>query len=632
MPVSYQDQFKQALTTVAQANQRWGYTPEPGTELSSLRPLLARELSRQWGAELAASLLFIGPHYLVLLDGILRLSVGDGNSVLVLGSKQNAELKVIQQVRSLVVEHLAVDSDLWQRHLSENPPNLLVVSPFHELALDLPKIQWLLGFIDQNGISLIIIEPNPADHPDKIQPLMTALSQYPQVLEHVTILQPLEQSFHVPHFPLGVALIANPLLFSALQQMADETYSRTSTLIQQVYQKFLQDQPHEGEDVSPKISIFPCSEPLTDLFLKPVGHPDPIDMSFGESEWIPPVAWSDVFTGAVEKNGAEDLATRQCVVGYLRESRGAHFQPEQVLLGVGVQALIIASLRAIRQLKGVSELEVIVPKPSYGLFYDTVTAAGAHLVEVMTTPEQRFLLQAEQIQPLGGETLLLNIPTNPAGQYYSAQQLAALGKLLETSGGYLLMDEVFGTLSLDDKPAVSLAALPLAQDKASHVIIFGGISKEFAVGGLRLGFVASHNAQLLRLIEKNLLMSPDPWALRAARHLFGHWGELIQGHRAYLKPRAAQLSHLFLKWQLPFPEVEGGYALFVNLSSLYGKRMKGDLIDRDNLHDVLLTHAGIKIKSDRWARVPGYYRFVFAIDRLAEAVGRLDQFFAAIQT
>lgn len=225
-----------------------------------------------------------------------------------------------------------------------------------------------------------------------------------------------------------------------------------------------------------------------------------------------------------------------------------------------------------------------------------------------------------------------NFPTNPAGQYpKDIQPMSELAREVD----YLLIDEVFGLLNF--RPAGSFESLAAQMEKdkmlREKTVFYGGLSKEFALGGVRYGFQATHNREILEATRRNLMTEEDPFAMRAAQYFLPRWKMFVDAHVEYLKPRSRELTQFFSRRDFGVYPPEGGCALFVNLERLFRKTslIQGEEITSDNFHELLMKYAGIKIKSDRWAGLKAHYRFVFSIDNLPEAIERLGKFFDQIQ-
>jgi aspartate/methionine/tyrosine aminotransferase len=288
-------------------------------------------------------------------------------------------------------------------------------------------------------------------------------------------------------------------------------------------------------------------------------------------------------------------------------------------------------------------LQVLIPKPNEGNYFSAVQAAEVDLLELPTFFGNRFLLDRGTLAnalafPSSGsftKRALLLQPTQVAGQFYSELEWKSLMQELSRSQAYLLLDDSAAGLDFRKRPFSGYLKIA-RQELKNRLVLFGGFSTEFTAGGLKFGYVATDHAELVTALEGQTLAQPDAIAMAAARVYFPNWQKIISQHRDYLLYRREVLSEFLQQRNIPFHEAEGGYSTIVNLSGLYGRNInmgKGKLteVNSKNLPELLFTHAGIKIHSDAWGRAPGYYRFVFAIDRIDEAIARLKKFFRHVR-
>ncbi|MEO0732280.1 MAG: pyridoxal phosphate-dependent aminotransferase, partial [Bacteroidota bacterium] len=102
--------------------------------------------------------------------------------------------------------------------------------------------------------------------------------------------------------------------------------------------------------------------------------------------------------------------------------------------------------------------------------------------------------------------LLLTQPNNPTGQVYSATQLAAFAEWCITHKVHLVVNEIYlfsrfeqTDPALFPAPVPFTSFLPLVERRQSPYLHWWyAISKDFGLSGLRLGFVYTHNEDLLK--------------------------------------------------------------------------------------------------------------------------------------
>ncbi|MDY6768506.1 MAG: pyridoxal phosphate-dependent aminotransferase [Candidatus Nanohaloarchaea archaeon] len=95
------------------------------------------------------------------------------------------------------------------------------------------------------------------------------------------------------------------------------------------------------------------------------------------------------------------------------------------------------------------------------------------------------------------ELLLLNTPENPTGRVYTREQVQALGAIAAEHDLWMVADEVYDHLLYGD--ATHVSPLELFPDRT---ITVKSLSKNFAMTGWRLGWIAARNEGLIRELGK----------------------------------------------------------------------------------------------------------------------------------
>ncbi len=138
----------------------------------------------------------------------------------------------------------------------------------------------------------------------------------------------------------------------------------------------------------------------------------------------------------------------------------------------------------------------VVTWPGYQSLHEVARAAGADVTLLPLREEDGWTLDLEALrQALRPHTRLLvvNFPHNPTGALPEPATFEALCALVEERGVYLLSDEVYRFL--EHPPA---EPLPAAVERTARGLSLGVMSKAFGLAGLRVGWLACRDAELLR--------------------------------------------------------------------------------------------------------------------------------------
>jgi aspartate/methionine/tyrosine aminotransferase len=137
----------------------------------------------------------------------------------------------------------------------------------------------------------------------------------------------------------------------------------------------------------------------------------------------------------------------------------------------------------------------VVTWPGYQSLYEVGRAAGAEITLHELREEDRWDLDPERlIADLRADTRLVvvNAPHNPTGMLPTHEQWSRLTGELARRGIHLLADEVYRFLEFDEADRLNAGA-----DAFERGISLGVMSKSFAMAGLRIGWLATRDRDVL---------------------------------------------------------------------------------------------------------------------------------------
>jgi len=137
----------------------------------------------------------------------------------------------------------------------------------------------------------------------------------------------------------------------------------------------------------------------------------------------------------------------------------------------------------------------IVTWPGYQSLYEVGRATGAEVTlhELREDADWRLDLDLIRRQMTTATKLIVvNAPHNPTGMLPDRATFDGLVDIAEEAGAHLLMDEVYRFLEFDETDR-----LPTGGDATARGISLGVMSKSFAMAGLRIGWLATRDRDLL---------------------------------------------------------------------------------------------------------------------------------------
>lgn len=194
--------------------------------------------------------------------------------------------------------------------------------------------------------------------------------------------------------------------------------------------------------------------------------------------------WDGLSLGYTESAGHRLL--REAIAG-LYET----VAPEEVLVFAGAEEAIFVLSNV---LLGPGDHAVAV-WPAYESLIEVGRATGAEVTLVRLEESGGWQLDLSAVQAAvrtNTRLIVVNFPNNPTGAMIDRAMLDGLVRLAAEAGAILFSDEVYRLLEYD-----AADRLPAAADLSRSAISLGVMSKAFGLAGLRIGWIATHDADLL---------------------------------------------------------------------------------------------------------------------------------------
>ena len=179
------------------------------------------------------------------------------------------------------------------------------------------------------------------------------------------------------------------------------------------------------------------------------------------------------------------LPLREAVAADLHRRFAVEVAPDRVLVVPGGKVTMFMAILMF----GEPGAEILYPDPGFPIYRSMIEFTGAMPVPVPIREENGFAFSAEETLSLltpRTRLLILNSPANPTG---GVTPKAEVDRLVEGLAGHpdvaILSDEIYGTMTYDGEPHVSLLQYPAIRER---LIYLDGASKTYAMTGWRLGW------------------------------------------------------------------------------------------------------------------------------------------------
>jgi aspartate/methionine/tyrosine aminotransferase len=264
----------------------------------------------------------------------------------------------------------------------------------------------------------------------------------------------------------------------------------------------------------------------------------------------------------------------------------------------------------------------IVTWPGYQSLYEVALANGVDVTlhELHETNDWAIDvdLLRRQLTP-ATRLIVVNLPHNPTGMLADRSTYDALVELAATAGAHLLVDEVYRGLELEPSDR-----LPAGADVSGQGISLGVMSKSFALAGLRVGWLATHDLDLLgrlaRFKDYTTICSSAPSEILSIIALRAR-DRVLARSRAIVAANLDRLDGFFDDWPDRFGWVRprAGSIGFPRLT-VPGVRIDDWAAGLVDAEGVLL------LPGSQFGHLGNHFRIGFGRTDLPEALERLESF------
>ncbi len=360
---------------------------------------------------------------------------------------------------------------------------------------------------------------------------------------------------------------------------------------------------------------------------------DIISLSLGEPDFNTP----DFIKEAAKKAIDENYSTYTPVDGYaelkdaicrkFKRDNNLEYKPANIVVSTGAKQ----SLYNIAQVMLNDGDEVILPAPYWVSYYEIIKLSGGVPIEVPTTVESDFKMSAAELEKaITPKTKMMwfSSPCNPSGSVYNREELTAIGKVLEKYPNiYIVSDEIYEHINFSGT-FCSIATIPGLFERT---ITVNGVAKAFAMTGWRIGYIGAPEfiAKACTKMQGQVTSGANSIAQRATITAVDANPSVLNVMVTAFKNRRDLVVGLTkdipgLKVNVP----EGAFYVFPDVSSFFGKTLRGKLINNaDDFSMYLLSEANVATVTGDAFGNPNCIRISYAASEtlLTEAFKRIKE-------
>jgi aspartate/methionine/tyrosine aminotransferase len=327
-------------------------------------------------------------------------------------------------------------------------------------------------------------------------------------------------------------------------------------------------------------------------------------------------ALEDGFTHYTHSLGLYEL--REAICGYYQKHYQVSVDPDQVIVTSGSSPAIFLVFSALLE----KQNEVIISDPHYACYPNFVRFVDGKLITIPVYEEDGFQYRPEVIrEKITPQTraVFINSPSNPTGNLLSADRIQQIAELTKCERyPYIVSDEIYHGLVYEGKAHSIL-------EFSDHAFVLNGFSKQFAMTGLRLGYVIAPKAFMrpMQKLQQNFFISANAMVQQAGIAALKDAGDdVARMQKIYNERRLFMIRRLK---ELGFGitvEPTGAFYVFANAKHISGDSYKlaFDILEK--------AHVGVSPGIDFGENGEGYLRFSYAnsLENIEEGMDRLQKY------
>ena len=335
------------------------------------------------------------------------------------------------------------------------------------------------------------------------------------------------------------------------------------------------------------VEPFHVMEVLKAANLRARTHGDVITMCAGQPSTPAPRVVREAAARALagaEPHGYTDAmgiaALRETIAEHYGATYGVSVDASQVAVTTGSSAAFTALFLAAFDPGDV----VLMTRPGYPAYRNTLQALGCRAVELDCGPEVRFQPSLAMLQEWAAEHgapprgLIIASPANPTGTVIAADELAAIARWCEEQGVLLISDEIYHGITFGT-PATC------AWETSRSGAVVGSMSKYSSMTGWRVGWMVLPDALVrpVELLLGNLNICAPAISQVAAVAGFGSEARVeLEGHvRRYAVNRDLVLGRLPELGVRTWAPADGAFYAYADISHLTNDSLRWcqDILD-----------------------------------------------------
>ncbi|MDP7591771.1 MAG: pyridoxal phosphate-dependent aminotransferase [Litorilituus sp.] len=293
------------------------------------------------------------------------------------------------------------------------------------------------------------------------------------------------------------------------------------------------------------------------------------------------------------------LPLREAIATFHKEKEQKNWEADNIIIGSGSKILLFCVMAAF------IEAEILLPAPSWVSYEPQGILAGHNVNWLDTKFKDKWRITPEQLEqyciqrnnPDTPLVLILNYPSNPTGQTYHTEELAALAKVMRKYNIIVIADEIYSLLSYEQNYN------SIADFYPEGCIVSSGLSKWCGAGGWRLGFmyIPPQLENLLQTVigvaSETYSCAPSPVQIAATKAYSSpeQSNDFINKQINVLTTISKYCCEKLNSIDIKVHAAEGGFYLFPDFSSFRKQLENRNIHTSEQLTKVLMDETGVAL-------------------------------------
>ena len=360
------------------------------------------------------------------------------------------------------------------------------------------------------------------------------------------------------------------------------------------------------------------------------GEPD-----FGAPRHVIEASIEALEKGMTRYTAAEgSLELRKAIAEKFLRDNALSYTPAQILVSNGAKHSLYNAFQALLDPGD----EALMPAPYWLSYPEMIRMADGVPVFVEAAADNAFKVTAQQVEEAvtpKTKLLVLNSPCNPTGAVYTQEEMRAIADVAIRRNLFVVSDEIYEDYLYDGAACVSIASL--GDDIFARTLVVNGVSKAYAMTGLRIGYAAGPEKLIKAMgaMQSHATSNPNSVAQHATiAALAGGKEELVRHITAFDARRRYIINCIQAIPGLSCIVPKGAFYIMMDVRGVLGKTWQGKVIDG------CVAFAACLLEAEKVAVVPGaafgvdgYERLSFAtsMEKIEKGMARIASFVAALQ-